>query len=36
MACKLRKEMLMQGIHEEEVFLAIALIEEGAADVGIE
>jgi hypothetical protein len=36
MACKPREEMLMQGICEEEVVLAGALIEVGIADVGVE
>jgi hypothetical protein len=36
MACKSREEMPMQGIREEEVILAGALIEVGVADVGIE
>jgi hypothetical protein len=36
MACKMREEMPMQGIHEEEVALASALIEVGVADVGVE
>jgi hypothetical protein len=36
MACKPREEMLMQGIREEEVVLADALIEVGVANVGVE
>jgi hypothetical protein len=34
--CKSREEMSMQGIREEEVVLASALIEVGIADVGVE
>jgi hypothetical protein len=36
MACNLREEMPMQGIHEEEVIMASALVEKGVADIGIE
>jgi hypothetical protein len=36
MACKPREEMPIQGIHEEEVVLAGALIEMGVVDVGVE
>jgi hypothetical protein len=32
--CKLREEMLMQGMHEEEVVLVGALIEVSVVDVG--
>jgi hypothetical protein len=32
--CKPREETPMQGIHEEEVILASALIEVGIVDVG--
>jgi hypothetical protein len=35
-ACKLREEMPTQGIHEEEVISAGALIEVGVADIGVE
>jgi hypothetical protein len=31
-----REEMQMQGIHEEEVILAGALVEVGVADDGVE
>jgi hypothetical protein len=34
MACRPREEMLMHGIHQEEVVLAGALFEVGVADVG--
>jgi hypothetical protein len=36
MACKPREEMLMQGIHKEEVILAGALIKVGIAIIGVE
>jgi hypothetical protein len=36
MACKPREEMTKQGIREEEVILASALIKVGVADVGVE
>jgi hypothetical protein len=36
MACKSREEMSMQGIREEEVILAGALVEVGVADIGVE
>jgi hypothetical protein len=32
--CKSREEMQMQGMHEEEVVLAGALVEVGVADIG--
>jgi hypothetical protein len=35
-ACKLREEMSMQGMHEEEVVLVGAMVEVGVVDVGSE